>query len=134
MNKLFLIILSAFLLLPVNFSWAVEADVSNLPASESEIQDEQVLTDVPEIVEEQSNLENVYKQPVSKKKLAKKFLAAMGGVAASSLALFFLLTIYNKAREKYLNPVKTTDGEMSLESPDDLNSAVKTFLDKTKWD
>lgn len=140
MNKLFLIILSAFLLLPVNFSWAVEADVSNENTAQVEIQEtESVNTEEVSSIEEESdvgqiNAGDVYKQPLAKKKLVKKFLAAMGGVAVSSFALFFLLTIYNKTREKFLNPIKTNDGEVSLESPEDLNGAVKSFLDKTKWD
>lgn len=148
MNKLFLIILSAFLLLPVNLSWAVEADSFDDGISSKETQIvEDVETDTPDgllqeevpVVEESSENEVAdepvpYKQPVSKRSLAKKFLAAMGGVAASSFALFFILTLYNKAREKYLNPIKTPEGESSLETPDDLNSAVKTFLEKTKWE
>lgn len=74
------------------------------------------------------------KQPVSKRKIVKKFLLAMGGVAASSFLIFFGLTLYNKIRESFTNQVKTPEGEISLETPEDLETAVKTFLDKTKWD
>ena len=49
MNKLFLIILSAFLLLPVNLSWAVEADSFDDGISSKETQIvEDVETDTPD--------------------------------------------------------------------------------------
>lgn len=133
MNKIILIILTAFLLLPMNISWAVEADVVNEPVVQAESQVvEDVLNTTEEIIEDNSN--EVYKAPIGKRQLFKKFFAAMGGVVISSLALFVILSFYNRARERFLNPVKTTEGETSLESPEDLNGAVKTFLDKTKWD
>ncbi len=74
-----------------------------------------------------------YKQPVSKRKIAKKFLLAMGGVAASSCIIFLLLTLYNKVRESFVDGAKTPEGEVSLETPDDLQGAVRAFLDKTDW-
>ena len=40
----------------------------------------------------------VYKQPVSKRKIAMKFIYAMCGVAVSSILLFVLLSLYNKIR------------------------------------
>ena len=149
MNRILLIIILLSLLLPLNVSMADETDgisnqleqvetsvIENSTESNVESQDSDDLED--NTLENDQNLQNVvendiYKQPVSKRKLVKKFLAAMGGVAASSFALFFILTVYNKARERYLNPVKTIDGENTLESPDNINSAVKTFLDKTDW-
>lgn len=76
-----------------------------------------------------------YKQPVSKRKIAKKFIFAMGGVAISSFLIFFMLTLYNKLRENFSkNHIKTPNGEVSLGTPDDIDSAIKTFLDKTKWE
>lgn len=74
-----------------------------------------------------------YKQPVSKRKIAKKFLLAMGGVAASSLIIFLMLSLYNKVRESFLNGAKIPENEVSLETPDDLQSAVRAFLNKTDW-
>lgn len=75
-----------------------------------------------------------YKQPVSKKKMAKKFLIGMGSVAVSSILLFLILTIYNKIRANILAPKsEQTQGETSLVSPENLTDAVKTFLDKTKY-
>ena len=56
----------------------------------------------------------------------------MGGVGVSSFAIFFLLTIYNRVRENY-KQVKTPEGETTLETPQDMETAVKIFLEKTKW-
>lgn len=75
-----------------------------------------------------------HKQPVSKKKIAKKFLMAMGGVALSSILLFLILTLYNKIRAGFLAPkAEQTNGETSLVTPENLTDAVRTFLDKTKY-
>ncbi len=78
---------------------------------------------------------NSYKQPVSKKKIAKKFLLAMSGVAISSIILFILLSLYNKLRANFSeNTIQpASEGEAPLETPDNLTDAVKTFLNKTKW-
>ena len=84
--------------------------------------------------EEQEASTIPYKQPVSKKKMAKKFLMAMGGVAVSSILLFVFLTIYNKIRASILAPKPDQQsGETSLVTPENLTEAVKTFLDKTKY-
>ena len=126
MNKLFTIILVALLSLPVCV-WAVDENASsNESISVVNMLDEEVI--------EQEKVELAqYKQPISKKKIAKKFLAAMGGVGVSSFLIFLLLTIYNRVRENYMTVQKSPNGETSLETPDDLDSAVRTFLDKTKW-
>ena len=126
MNKLFTIILIALLSLPVCV-WAVDENA----------QTEDVVPIVntldEDIVPQEQVVENQYKQPFSKRKIAKKFLAAMGGVGISSFAIFFMLTVYNRMREGLQNRVKTPDGEVSLETPQDMNSATRVFLDKTKW-
>lgn len=125
-NKFFTIILIALLSLPI-CTWAVDDNIAvenSTPIVEAVDKDS---------IEQESIDDNQYKQPYSKRKIAKKFLFAMGGVAISSFAIFFLLTIYNRVRENYLNQVKNTSTEDSLETPDDLNSAVKSFLNKTKW-
>ena len=85
--------------------------------------------------EESPQLDTIpYKQPVSKKKMAMKFLMAMGGVAVSSILLFVFLTIYNKIRASILAPKNDQQsGETSLVTPETLTDAVKTFLDKTKY-
>lgn len=142
MNKIITICLVLVLSLPISV-WAVDSAVN---ADELEPVVETVVETVEQdsvILEENSNEENVvvqqseesqYKQPISKRKLAKKFLLGMGAVLASSLILFFGLTIYNRIRESLLNRVKTPEGEVSLQTPDDVKNAVKTFLDKTKWE
>ena len=90
---------------------------------------------VQTVKEEAPQLDTIpYKQPVSKKKMAKKFLMAMGGVAVSSILLFVFLTIYNKIRASILAPKNDQQsGETSLVTPETLTDAVKTFLDKTKY-
>ncbi len=67
--------------------------------------------------------------------MAKKFLYAMLAVMVSSLALFFILSLYNRIRDIFGNGMKNKlqNGEPSLETPDNLTDAVKTFLDKTTW-
>ena len=119
-NRIFSIILSIALSLPIAV-WAV----GNIETTEQEP------TPIINKLDEDIN-ETEYKQPVSKRKIAKKFLMAMGGVAISSFALFFLLTIYNRIRGNYEN-FKTPENETSLETPKDYNSAVKIFLEKTRW-
>ena len=120
-NRIFSIILSIVLSLPIAI-WAAD------DAFQSETQAQEV---VEEIIDSQEP-EQTYKQPTDIKKIAKKFLAAMGGVAVSSFAIFFLLTIYNRVRESY-KQVKTPEGETTLETPQDMETAVKIFLDKTRW-
>ncbi len=77
-----------------------------------------------------------YKQPVSKKNIAKKFLLAMAGVAISSILLYVILTIYNKMREVLGMTSKEElpqENMTSLTTPDNLEDAVKTFLEKTRF-
>ena len=139
-NKLTAIIISIFLILPIN-AWAAEgiaqhneetqqavenvADIQNLDEEAVEITEEEL---TPEV------LVSPYKQPISKKKILKKFVFAMFGVLLSSLILYFGLTLYNKVRENLGEPkVKNFEGETPLQSPADLDGAVRSFLDKTKW-
>ena len=124
-NKIFSIILSIVLSLPVAV-WAVDdiivEELDTRPAVSQLDED---------IIEDQAV--NEYKQPNSKRKIATKFLKAMTGVVASSFIIFFMLTVYNRFRERFFEQVKTPEGEVTLETPDNLNDAVKIFLDKTKW-
>ena len=57
----------------------------------------------------------------------------MFAVLVSSITLYYGLSLYNKIRDGYAVPIKTNDGETSLQNPDDLESAVRTFLEKTQW-
>ena len=81
----------------------------------------------------QTPVQTPYKNPISKRKLVKKFLLAMFGVIISSLILYVGLTLYNKIRYGIENKVRTLDGEVPLQAPDDMTSAIQTFLSKTKW-
>ena len=125
-NKIFTIILIALLSLPI-CTWEVDDNI----AIENSTQNVEAVD--KDSIEQECMDENQYKQPYRNRKIAKKFLFAMGGVAISSFAIFFLLTIYNRVRENYLNQIKNNGKEDSLETPDDLNRAVKSFLNKTKW-
>lgn len=88
-----------------------------------------------QIQQEEQDVSTIqYKQPVSKRKMAKKFLIGMGSVAVSSILLFLILTVYNKIRESILAPKQDQQsGETSLVTPENLTEAVRTFLDKTKY-
>lgn len=70
---------------------------------------------------------------INYKKTVKKFLYAMLGVALSSFLLFIGLTIYNKIRLKVNSPIKSVEDKTALASPENINEAVKSFLDATKW-
>lgn len=88
------------------------------------------------VIQQQEEQEKItYKQPISKRKIAKKFLLAMAGVVISSIVLFVMLTIYNKIRRNFVvsSAENNTNKEPSLETPNNLTDAVKTFLDKTQW-
>lgn len=127
-NRILAGIILTMLMLPV------AAEVLPVPVDTQNVEQSQV-----EVSEDTLNVENMnpnsfpLKQPVSKRKIAKKFLLAMAGVATSSFSIYFILTIYNRIREGFVAPVKTPEGEISLETPDDLDSAVRTFLEKTNW-
>ena len=57
----------------------------------------------------------------------------MGGVLISSILLYSGLSAYNRLRDGIVKPVKTPEGETSLKTPEDMEEAVKTFLEKTNW-
>lgn len=100
-----------------------------MPVEQSEnVKVEEALPQMPDGI--------TYKQPVSRKQMAKKFLLAMAGVGISSILLFVILTLYNKVREimGISGGDIPADEDNSLATPDNLEDAVKTFLDKTKWD
>ena len=135
-NRILVIVLAMFLSLPA-ISWAVDETApltEEQPVAETVADNPQLLDDdYSAAAESLEQPDNPYKQPISKRKIVKKFLFAMFGVIASSLILYFGLTLYNRIREGFSNRVKTPEGETPLQSPADLEGAVKTFLDKTKW-
>lgn len=72
-----------------------------------------------------------YKEPLSKRKLATKFLYAMSGAVISSLILFIGLSLYNKIRRRVLK-VAENDYINTLSSPNNFKDAVNIYLEKTK--
>ena len=128
-----------FLLLPISV-WAVEETVNydneTQQAIEDVVNNQQLDEEGVNAAEESQAFQEAatpYKQPISKKKIIKKFLLAMLGVAASSFILYFGLTLYNRLRDGMPIKVNTPEGETPLTAPADLQGAVKSFLDKTKW-
>lgn len=132
-NKIFAIILTVLLTLPISVSAVDTVANEPTPISETIETDTNSVLDkeVSEISDE--DIENGYKQPLSTRKIAKKFLMAMLGVGISSFLIFFGLSVYNRVREAVLNEVKTPEGETSLKTPEDTTSAVKLFIEKTMW-
>ena len=132
-NKFFTILLALMFISPVLAEFEEISPESTLtPIVHEDIEQRTV----NQINEELPKLDVIpHKQPVSKKKIAKKFLLAMSGVGISSFLIFFILTIYNKIRDSIIKSTKemTSDGKTSLVTPVNLTDAIKTFLDKTKW-
>lgn len=125
-NKIFSIILAIVLSLPITV-WAAD-DIAT-----SELGTRPGMSQLDEDIEDIDAPASDYKEPVSKRKIASKFLKAMAGVGVSSFIIFFMLTVYNRFRERFLEQVKTPEGTTSLETPDNLTDAIKIFLEKTKW-
>lgn len=132
-NKFFTLLMMLILVSPV----IAEPENASIPETLTPIRQEEVAEDYSSTVKEDLPVLDTipHKQPVSKKKVAKKFLAAMAGVGISSLMLFLILTLYNKIRENLLQAKKEIppEGETSLVTPDNLVDAVRIFLEKTKW-
>ena len=140
MNKLFATLIIISLALPVtaiseqeaapvnndNLEVLTEAEIDELnSSSDKNIED----------VAAPETLPNKFKEPVSKKKLAEKFIIAMLCVAGTSIFLYVSLSLYNKLRDGISSQdVIPTEGEAPLETPGDLTDAVKTFIDKTHWE
>lgn len=147
-NKFFAILILALLSLPVSV-WAVDnyAEVGvneginqgvnqgvEVTQGVSESTGDETASVAQEAPQEVQDLPTTpYKQPVSKKKIVVKFLAAMLGVGISSVTIYVGLTLYNKVREGFVGEIHTPEGETPLNTPEKMEDAVKTFLDKTKW-
>ena len=137
-NKICSIILAIILALPVCATQDVNTTEEEQTPAVNMI-DEDIQNQSAETIPD-NTLETIgttsFKQPISKRKIAKKFLLAMGGVAASSLIIYFGLTLYNRFR--YGEPIQTSilssDNDSPLKTPGSLNEAIKTFVEKTKWE
>lgn len=130
-NKIFTILVLTMLSLPIQV-WAVDDVHDSAPVQEENVINQKTDEEVEELTSYKQT-SAPYKQPVSKKKIVLKFLAAMGGVTISSLILYVGLSLYNKLRSGHINKINTQEGETSLKTPDDIDEAIKTFLEKTKW-
>lgn len=131
MNKLFAILIMCSLSLPV---LAIEEQEAVLDTQNSNAVEETTQNDVV-LPSEKQLLDTTYKQPMSKKKLAKKFIIAMLCVVGTSIFLYGTLSIYNKIRDSIaLNGADQSEDEKPLDAPSDLTEAVKTFIDKTRWE
>ena len=130
-NRIVTIILFLILCIPVL------AEEPVMPAANPAVQEEtfEQIKANSNVVQEQAAQEKIsYKQPVSKRKIAKKFLLAMGGVVDSSIRQLLILSLYNKIREGFVTPEGIGEKEETmLETPDNTVDAVRTFLDKTKY-
>lgn len=78
-----------------------------------------------------NNIKAMTKEPVSKKKMAYKFLMAMLGVATSSVVLYVGLSAYNRF---FSGQPSAVVGLNSLRPPENFKDAVNVFLEKTDWD
>ncbi|MBR1776701.1 hypothetical protein IJ750_06495 [bacterium] len=151
-NKIASILIIISLGLPVLASPEdINSTVSNHPTNElikedsTNLEEFNPFADIPEVSNtDKSEQEEIkteetdttpYKQPVSKKKIIKKFILAMLGVGISSVFIFGILSIYNKIRNYFINTEdETIKRETPLETPESIQEAVRTFVDKTKWD
>lgn len=140
-NRVLLILLMLTLMMPTFAEEPASSGGLNQVAEEQNADDVVMPQDIepnaamPYVEESSTMLGEQLKQPVSKKKIAKKFLFAMSGVGISSVLLFIILTVYNKLRNAlFSNQQENPNGETSLVTPENLTNAVKTFIDKTKWD
>lgn len=146
-NKLIGIILVLVLSLPVSV-WAVDDSVPSKEPAFEEIAEPATAeanetigqldedTIQPEAVQQAPVVP--HKEPISKRKLVKMFLKAMIAVGISCVVLYVGLSAYNKVRTTISgNPAisnKGSDSETTLSSPTDFESAIKKFLEKTKWE
>ena len=99
--------------------------------NEEELLSEKTVQSVP-----QNLISNRYKKPISKRKIIKKFLLAMGGVLASSIIIYAILALYNRIRLGLgsLEQFFESNEDKSLDVPEDVFDAVNKFIDKTKWE
>ena len=138
-NKIILIAISIILAAPSFAENEAELNSFVPPAQEQAVSDFEIEQSTQNSLDDQTqNFSNQavspYKQPAGKKQTAKKFLMAMFGVVASSVLIYVLLTVYNKIRSIFnISTSESSDFESSLETPKNIEDAVKTFLDKTKW-
>ena len=138
-NRMLVMIMALALALPVyslqeeGVMPAQENAVEQVQTDENIVQKDEVVDNVPE---EKILTKESFKQPTSKRRVAKKFIIAMLSVGISSFIIFAVLSLYNKFRDSFSQTPMLDKKEepSSLETPDNLNDAVKSFLDRTHWE
>ena len=142
MNKIFALLIICSLSLPCI---AVEGNGSEQAFADINQTETLMTEDLSELSTGQQDINSAalpdtipssgFKEPIGKKKLAKKFIIAMLCVAGASVFLYGALSIYNKLRDiLFSSKGSSAEGEQPLETPSDLTEAVKTFIDKTRWE
>ena len=143
MDKFFAILLMCILSLPVIAIEGQEVELAPvneetlevIPTEEAKELNSPVSFEQNKIPAPTQNLNGQFKEPVSKKKLLKKFVIAMLCVAGTSVFLYGALSIYNKIRNGLdVEKTEPLEGEQTLEAPSDLTEAVKSFIEKTHWE
>ena len=141
MKKFFAILIMCSLTLPVfsideQEAWGTSSNeniVETVQPEAASDQDTNITENELAPIREDS-FSSQYKQPTSKKKLAKKFIIAMLCVAGASVFIYITLNIYNKIRDGLTaDTTIPPEGEKPLDAPSDITEAVKTFIEKTKW-
>lgn len=140
-NKLCVIFLSLLLILPAYSIPEESVDMEQIPEVNVIDEDYPILEeqDKPEVLPKtpkRTLSQESLKTPISKRQIAMKFIFAMFGVVLSSLIIYIGLTIYNKIRSGITSTeiTHTLKGEdASLSTPENLSEAIKTFIEKTKW-
>lgn len=128
MKKLFAILIMCSLSLPVI---AIEEQKAGIEPQNQNVVEETATNDIQSAPVQEPD--STYKKPTSKKRLAKKFIIAMACVLGTSILLYGTLSIYNKMRDILAQGTTPPEGEKPLDAPTDLTEAVKTFVEKTKW-
>lgn len=136
-NRIIVLILALMFSMPV-FSTQGSSYFTDLEPVETPITAETTPVETEDVKMPELPNKELYiphKQPISKKKLAKKFLLAMLCVGLCSLVLYVGLSVYNKIREGFISSLpQMPDARTVLNESDTISEAVRTFLEKTKWD
>ena len=143
MKKLFAILIMLTLTVPIFAENIPEQESADIPAETTEVTVSPAQYDLlpkDTVSETEANSSTAFtkeqfKKPVSKKKLAKKFIIAMLCVVGASVFLYGILKIYNIICNNI--GIQITDDKntkQSLDAPQDITEAVKSFVEKTKWE
>lgn len=71
------------------------------------------------------------KAPFGKRDMAMKFVLAMLGVAASSVVIYVMLSLYNKFMYRG-SDVVINENDNEFKTPTNMKEAINIFLKKTK--